>query len=348
MTKEGELSLLDIYLDKKIFLFGSGEMMKNLYTKINIEKIEGIIDNDQKKWGSSFKHHIIHSPKILSDYNKKEILIIIASMYYDEISKQLISLGFDEIDNFIDGNEINVEYLQLTNFKNKHKNKRAFIIGNGPSLKIEDLELLKDEITFAANKIYLAFQDTDWRPTYYFVEDTLVAKNNALDIAKLDLIKFISKNNKEYFKDIEINGEIYWINQKGLIVRDSVIEYKFSEDFAIGFFGGWTVIYMMLQAAYYMGIDEIFLIGIDFSFNLEDKSLLQKAGVPIMHSGEINHFHANYRSPGELWFSPALDKQLRTFNFSKKFFEKKGINIYNVSRKTKLKVFERCSLKDIL
>ena len=32
-------------------------------------------------------------------------------------------------------------------FKNKYKGKRCFIIGNGPSLKKEDLEKLKDEIT---------------------------------------------------------------------------------------------------------------------------------------------------------------------------------------------------------
>ena len=52
---------------------------------------------------------------------------------------------------------------RLTNLQNIHKGKRAFILGNGPSLSIADLNKLKNEITFASNKIYLAFEKTDIR-----------------------------------------------------------------------------------------------------------------------------------------------------------------------------------------
>ena len=34
----------------------------------------------------------------------------------------------------------------LKEFKNKYINERCFIIGNGPSLNVEDLEKLKNEI----------------------------------------------------------------------------------------------------------------------------------------------------------------------------------------------------------
>ena len=49
--------------------------------------------------------------------------------------------------------------------KNLHKGKRGFIIGNGPSLKINDLDMPKNDISIASNKIYLAFNQTKWRPT---------------------------------------------------------------------------------------------------------------------------------------------------------------------------------------
>ena len=64
-----------------------------------------------------------------------------------------------------------VIFFKLRKLKNIHKNNRAFILGNGPSLCVEDLNKIKDDITFPANKIYLAFDETSFRPKYYFVEN---------------------------------------------------------------------------------------------------------------------------------------------------------------------------------
>ena len=49
---------------------------------------------------------------------------------------------------------------RLTDLKDIHKGRRAFIIGNGPSLKQTDLSKLRDEITFCINRFYLAFPRT--------------------------------------------------------------------------------------------------------------------------------------------------------------------------------------------
>jgi len=39
--------------------------------------------------------------------------------------------------------------------KGRYAGRRGFVIGNGPSLKAADLELLRDEVCIASNKIYL-------------------------------------------------------------------------------------------------------------------------------------------------------------------------------------------------
>lgn len=44
---------------------------------------------------------------------------------------------------------------------------RAWIIGNGPSLKETPLHLLKDEVSWATNRIHLIYPHTEWRPTHY-------------------------------------------------------------------------------------------------------------------------------------------------------------------------------------
>lgn len=59
----------------------------------------------------------------------------------------------------------------LKTLKDVHYGKRCFIIGNGPSLKVEDLEKLGSEYTFSANRIYKVFNKTGWRPTYYLAVD---------------------------------------------------------------------------------------------------------------------------------------------------------------------------------
>ena len=68
--------------------------------------------------------------------------------------------------------------VAIQKYKNFYDGQRCFIIGNGPSLTIKDLEKLKafGEISIASNSIYNLFPSTDWRPTIYTVHDFQVIK----------------------------------------------------------------------------------------------------------------------------------------------------------------------------
>ena len=74
---------------------------------------------------------------------------------------------------------------KLRALRDRHRGQRGVVIGNGPSLRVEDLDRLGGEVTFASNKIFLAFPETSWRPTYYSVSDILVARNNLEEINNL-------------------------------------------------------------------------------------------------------------------------------------------------------------------
>ena len=59
-------------------------------------------------------------------------------------------------------------------FLRRHLGMRAFIIGNGPSIKEQDLSPLKDEITFTCNAFFLHPILSQWQPTYHSnIDDTL-------------------------------------------------------------------------------------------------------------------------------------------------------------------------------
>lgn len=221
--------------------------------------------------------------------------------------------------------------------KDKHRGNRCFIIGSGPSLKIEDLDRLKDEITFGCNKIYLAFDQTEWRPTYYSILDVLVAENNKTAINELKLCKIFREDVRPYFSDAE---DIIWLKSMDMPIVDGEYEGRFSVNALEGVYGGWTVLYPQIQLAFFMGIREIYLIGVDFSFDVP-KSTGKKcqSGEILEHQGETNHFHPEYRMPGETWTIPLLDLQYKAFLAAKKAVENRGSYIFNASRKTALDVF---------
>lgn len=226
----------------------------------------------------------------------------------------------------------------LLSLKDIHKGRRVFVIGSGPSLRVEDLDRLHDEITFACNKIYLAYDKTDWRPSYYSVIDSMVAHNCAEEIQQLRLKKIFGSVVKPNFPSA---SDIIWLKDLPSPIVDNKRQFQFSKNIIEGTYGGFTVIYTMLQLAYYMGVREVFLLGVDFSFTTpkpsDEKSRLGETLLTC--EGEINHFHPDYRKNGEQWTLPQLDYQYMAFQKAKKVFQQTGRVIYNASRSTKLDIF---------
>ncbi|WP_428738515.1 6-hydroxymethylpterin diphosphokinase MptE-like protein [Sulfurimonas sp.] len=231
---------------------------------------------------------------------------------------------------------------QLQKLHNLHKHERAFIIGNGPSLSISDLELLQNEITFAANKIYLAFEKTSWRPTYYFVEDDLVFQQNYEHLSQIKLKKFFPTYTKRYAPPIK-DAIYYRLNFSPY--KKNFPQFGNSPK---NFYWGSTVIYSMIQMAIYMGIKQIYLLGIDFNFNVSNLCELNEDGRQnFIYNGENNHFVTNYRTKGEKWNAPNLHIQQKVFQNLATIAHTNSIEIINLSRKTKLDVFKLKNIEDI-
>ncbi|MGB7401733.1 MAG: 6-hydroxymethylpterin diphosphokinase MptE-like protein [Arcobacter sp.] len=237
------------------------------------------------------------------------------------------------------------DYLYIRKLKNKYKDKRIFLLGNGPSLKIEDLELLKDEITFASNKIFLAYEHTKWRPTYYLVEDDLVYKQNYKKIKGIsDSIKIFPQYSLAWENPID---DAYYFNMKYCPDRDDFPQ--FNPNPIEGMFWGSTVIFTMIQWAIYFGCKEIYLLGVDFDFTESKKYVINEDNrKDLICEGEVNHFHKDYRKIGEKWNLPNLDVQYKSFLKAKEYAEINNINIFNISRNSKLDIFEKIEFDKIL
>lgn len=220
---------------------------------------------------------------------------------------------------------------KLTRLKGSAKGRRCFVIGNGPSLRVADLDRLQGEITLAANKIYLAFDQTAWRPDYYFVMDREVAENNRDVIAGLQLDKYTTNLLRPLFRGADFT---YFEIRGGS-----------RYDVRLGLDAGATVVSSMVQFAYFMGCAEIYLVGVDFSFVLpsESQECNDSGELVLVSNGEQNHFIANYRAPGERWTFPRLDVQKAFFERQASFMRsREGRDVlFNASRQTRLDVLPK-------
>jgi len=217
-------------------------------------------------------------------------------------------------------------------------NESCVIIGNGPSLFVSDLSLFINIDTFASNKIFLAFEHTEWRPTFYFVEDDLVYKQNksVVDSSGFYKYKFINSFLINFGASGKGEPQTYLYNYKNadyLLGREPL-----SSDASKEIVCGYSVVVSQIQLAVYLGYKKIYLVGVDFSFDIDkDRSVNNKE---IESNGDSNHFVENYRQVGELWNYPNLEKQYLAFQSVKMLADKYGVEILNASRSTKLDVFD--------
>jgi len=226
--------------------------------------------------------------------------------------------------------------LYWKSLKGKYKGKRGFVIGNGPSLKISDLELLSGEITIASNKIYLAFEQTTWRPTFFTISDPLVWKK-----IKFDVKKYFEKVHISNYLDSNTDADIvYW----RVLYRKGVNGF-FSDTLEKGAYSGHTITFDNLQLAVHLGLNPIYLIGCDHYYEGEK---ISRTGKPIRQGTQNTHFIEGYRNEGELVMPACLDKMENAYREAKKYSDTTTTKIYNASRGGHLEIFERIDFDQII
>jgi hypothetical protein len=232
--------------------------------------------------------------------------------------------------------------LRLYALKNSLRDQRVFIVGSGPSLKMEHLDRIQGEISFSANMIYRSFQKTAWRPTFYVLGDLEVAKNYTREIvenvpSKLLLADFLAG----YFPDL---GRITTFRKEHECFEDT--EPPFSSNPLQIVNGGYTVTYLMLQLAWWMGAREFHLLGVDCKWNLDDYKVVGQEGqifqTVVLEKQASSYFIKDYFRPGETCIKPThVKEQVLSMVAARKFIEGHGGKIFNAAKDSPLEVFER-------
>ena len=223
---------------------------------------------------------------------------------------------------------------ELGAYDRRHIGERCFILGNGPSLQKVDLSLLRDEVTFGTNRIYLLFDEIGFATTYYAAVNTLVIEQCAQEILQLAMPKFVTWRARRWIPD-----------RPGVILVDT--DYTgpetFSTDFSGRVFEGGTVTYVALELAYHMGFSEVILVGVDHSYATQGppNQMVVSAGK------DPNHFRPDYFGEGFRWQLPDLEASERAYRLARTAFESDGRRILDATLGGRLEVFPKVPFESV-
>lgn len=215
----------------------------------------------------------------------------------------------------------------LAKLRDSQQGKRAFILGNGPSLARTDISKLKHEKTFGMNRVLLAFPDWGFSTSYFICVNDLVIEQSVRDIAALQIPKFLSWRSRRFVK----------LDSQTVFLNSTYERPAFARDARGRLWEGATVTYIALQLAFHMGFDPVILIGVDHTFSSKGKP-----NTTIVSEGkDEDHFDPRYFGQGFRWQLPDLEASERAYRLARKAYEGAGRKVLDATIGGQLTVFPK-------
>ncbi len=232
---------------------------------------------------------------------------------------------------------------RMAKLRDTHPGESCFIIGNGPSLAVEDLDMLHERgiDTFAVNRIYQIFPQTRWRPSYFVSTDAVMLRDKLTEAEQIPArLKFIPLQNK-YYLGIRLKGATYFF-RNDLRERDQDGGFSLDCTGQVNMRG--TVTIACMQLAMHMGYRHIYLLGIDHNFD----KITTENGEVVIDPSVKNYFIEGYDADVAAEVTHDLGNTTRAYYDVRRFVDTTGVRIYNASRKTKLEAFDRVTFEEAL
>lgn len=219
-------------------------------------------------------------------------------------------------------------FRRVASFANCHEERVGVLIGNGPSVRLDDLENLRGCVTFVCNRFYLAYSSTSFRPSYLVSSDPQMIRDFGEEmVAKAEAPVWFIDGERPAFAGNWLHIRLR--EARGVRLRRNVMSRVFPS--------GATLI-SALQIGYFMGIRRFALYGVDHSFAFQ--SIDRTSDDPRTAIGDGNHFIPGYRS-GRSWCPPRSALIEKGFKECAKQLEAQGGFLVNATRGGMLDVLPR-------
>ena len=244
--------------------------------------------------------------------------------------------------------------IRLTALQGQYTGQRCFVMGNGPSLNQMDLELLRGEHVWAANRCSLLFERVSWRPGFYIAIDTRVVPDIADEINRL--IETL-KDTKFFFPlhfrlagTLRSRRNVYWYQERHCLDRPHEPLDVFTPDASQWVSAARTVTVASLQLAAYLGFSPIYLIGCDTSYSVPATAEVGEENPDHLTStrdDDPNHFDPRYFGAGRKWHEPHVERMIAHYEESKLACNDLGVDVFNATVGGKLEVFPRIDFEQL-
>lgn len=235
---------------------------------------------------------------------------------------------------------------RLESYRDKHKGQTCFVIGNGPSLRAEDLtELHRRGIPcFAAKRINLIYPQTEWRPLYYMVSDEEFVREHAQEIDRENPCDRFLGAFSLLRDGVRLPRTAYYPFNK----LHRATPYFSMDPLCRGFYWSGTIAYKMIQMACFMGFSRIYLLGVDNTAN----AYIDDNGNAVYTQQKDLHFSSKYQG---LDCTQLPEYALPNIGFMNRCYyeamlqcRQAGIEIFNATRGGALEVFPRVEFDEVM
>lgn len=225
---------------------------------------------------------------------------------------------------------------RLRSFANRQAGATGIIVGTGPSLLSVDPNLLSQFPTIGCNKLFLLDRHYHFRPNFLMVEDRLILEDHAAELAR--------------YAPTE---RLYPFDHHGLanalcfpLWRSYEPFPQFSMDFGNGAYSGWSVTFVMLQFAYFLGWKRILMVGID---GYRHPPLARYSGdVGKSEGPDSDHFDPEYYGSGRRFHRSRPELVEAAFRHAASILTRAGIQVLNCSKGTLVQAFPTQTLESAL
>ncbi len=220
---------------------------------------------------------------------------------------------------------------RLAELKDQYVGQRAFIIGNGPSLKQTDLRKLRGEFTFGLNRIYLMYRTLGFATSCLVSVNDLVIEQCKEEMDALEVPRFLSWRAHRFYPA-----------SRALVALPTFLYTTydgptFGRDARGRLWEGATVTYVALQLAFHMGFRQVFLVGVDHDFSSKG----QANQTVVSQGDDPNHFSPQYFGKGFRWQLPDLVTSETAYRMARKAYAQAGREVLDATVGGKLTVFPK-------
>ncbi len=188
------------------------------------------------------------------------------------------------------------------------------------------------------NRFDLFLERLPWVPTFYAVVDDRVAAdiaetiNEMVGLVRWAFLPDLHPAGVDFRTFVSARPNLLWLHPDRLSFSDDLPYCGINK----------SVTNVGLQVLHYLGVREIYLVGVDMDYALPQSTNRHNArDVTGTSDDDPNHFDPRYFGAGSKYHVPRLEETLLKYRGAADFFSKRGTKVYNAGVGGKLDVFPR-------